>query len=187
MLLSPLEELSPSEREAALSMAATSSSTPSAAMLAFDPSSASAAIPHPILGLLAQGTQAWTSLLSSQSRTLAEAVHAYSSRNHGRLPPKGFDAWWALATTNQVLLPDEYDSISHALEPLWALSPEEVGRRCSEAEDVPETFTLIVKGGKVVLQWNDEYSRNTWWSARERADQQMNLMVPFLDKLGEMR
>lgn len=75
-----------------------------------------------------------------------------------------------------------------SLKPFFALPHAELQARLQEAEKLPETFTLIVKaGGKVVLQWNDEYSRDTWWNTRPRADAQINLMEPFLTELGDMR
>lgn len=88
------------------------------------------------------------------------------------------------------LLSPQYDPIMESLTPFYALPHEEVQKRLQEAEQLPETFTLIVKSGgngKVVLQWNDEYSRDTWWNTRPRADAQINLMEYFLDRLGDMR
>lgn len=102
--------------------------------------------------------------MSSQSRSLEEAVVEYRRRNHGREPPLGFDAWWQFAQTNKVMLPDEYDPIMEGLAPFFGMSSSEVTQRVNEAESVKETYTLIVKeGGKVVLQWNDDYSRDVWW------------------------
>lgn len=59
--------------------------------------------------------------------------------------------------------------------------------RAEEAEKIPETFTLIVNDGKVELQWNDNYSRDTWWASRGRADKQANLMEPFIAMLPDFR
>ncbi|KAL7413213.1 hypothetical protein BDY24DRAFT_389314 [Mrakia frigida] len=196
LFLSPLAELSSAERAAAIA------SLP----LFFHPSSPAlhqnagllpitthpivSALPpsNPILSLIAQGEARWSALMSSQSRSLEEAVVEYRRRNHGREPPLGFDAWWQFAQTNKVMLPDEYDPIMEGLAPFFGMSSSEVTQRVSEAESVKETYTLIVKeGGKVVLQWNDDYSRDVWWSSRSRADAQINLMEPFLDKLGDMR
>ena len=102
--------------------------------------------------------------MASQSRSLDEAVLEYRARNGGRNPPKGFDSWWVFAQTNKVLFVDEYDPIMDGLAPFYGMSSPEIEKRVKEAEGVKETFTLIVKeGGKVVLQWNDDYSRDTWW------------------------
>jgi beta-1,2-xylosyltransferase len=56
-----------------------------------------------------------------------------------------------------------------------------------EAESVAETFTLIVHDGKVELQWNDDYSRDTWWASRPRAEAQIDLMEPFIERIGSFR
>lgn len=48
---------------------------------------------HPILDLLAEGTDRFERTLKSQSRTLEEAVRTYVERNGGRAPPAGFDRW----------------------------------------------------------------------------------------------
>lgn len=93
-----------------------------------------------------------------------------------------------------------------SLLPFWAFPPAELAKRNAEAEKVPETFTLIVQKGKVMLQvgrcdtrdspcadgcvrfqWNDDYSRDQWWASRPRADAQINLMEPFMAKLPDFR
>lgn len=102
--------------------------------------------------------------MSRQSRSLEEAVVEYRRRNKGREPPRGFDSWWQFVQTHRILLPDEYDPIMEGLTPFFGMSTDEIKARVKEAEGVKETYTLIVKeGGKVVLQWNDDYSRDVWW------------------------
>ena len=71
--------------------------------------------------------------------------------------------------------------------PFFALPIETLHERLLEAETIPETFTLIVHEGKVELQWNDDYSRDTWWASRPRADAQVNLMEPFMEFLENFR
>ena len=75
----------------------------------------------------------------------------------------------------------------NALLPFYGLPIATLAERAAEAEDIVETFTLIVTDGKVELQWNDEYSRDTWWASRPRADSQINLMEPFLNLLPDLR
>ncbi|ODN80875.1 beta-1,2-xylosyltransferase 1 [Cryptococcus amylolentus CBS 6039] len=141
---------------------------------------------HPILGLLRDGEVKWNAMLAKQSKTLDQAVDAYVDK-WGRQPPKGFDEWWIFAQANNVLLPDEYDAIMESLLPFYALPIESLKARMAEAEKVAETFTLIVHDGKVELQWNDDYSRDTWWASRPRADSQINLMEPFIKHIGAFR
>lgn len=69
----------------------------------------------------------------------------------------------------------------------YALPVDTMQERLVEAEQIQETFTLIVHDGKVELQWNDDYSRDTWWASRPRADSQINLMEPFIDQLPNFR
>ena len=75
----------------------------------------------------------------------------------------------------------------NALLPFYGLPIATLAERAAEAEDIVETFTLIVTDGKVELQWNDEYSRDTWWASRPRADSQINLMEPCLYHLAGIR
>ncbi|KAJ9094050.1 hypothetical protein QFC21_006151 [Naganishia friedmannii] len=141
---------------------------------------------NPILGLLRDGERKWQDMLSQQSTTLEEAVTEYKTR-WGRNPPRGFDEWWEFATNRGVLLPDEYDSIIQSLLPFYAFDHTELEKRNLEAEKTVETFTMIVKKGKVEVQWNDDYSRDRWWASRPRADAQVNLMEPFLGMLTDFK
>jgi beta-1,2-xylosyltransferase len=74
-----------------------------------------------------------------------------------------------------------------SLLPFYALPISSLQERLKEAERIPETFTLIVEDGKIILQWNDDYSRDKWWASRPRADSQINLMEPFISSLGNFR
>jgi beta-1,2-xylosyltransferase len=74
-----------------------------------------------------------------------------------------------------------------SLLPFYGLPIKTLQDRLVETETIPETFTLIVHDGKVELEWNDNYSRDTWWASRPRADSQINLMEPFLDLLPSFR
>jgi hypothetical protein len=65
---------------------------------------------HPIEELMAQGKTRWEDLLRRQSRTLEQAVREYK-RRYGRLPPKGFDLWWAFCQENDVKIVDDVSSL----------------------------------------------------------------------------
>jgi beta-1,2-xylosyltransferase len=117
VFLSPLDELSAAERQAALALASSSHSPAKSGLHTFDPSApgsqnASHAT-HPILGLLVEGERKWADLVDRQSRSLEEAVVEYKKR-YGRNPPKGFDDWWSFAQGAQVWLPDEVRVSRHA-------------------------------------------------------------------------
>jgi len=74
-----------------------------------------------------------------------------------------------------------------SLLPFYGLPIETLKERTADAEKIAETFTLVVLDGKVELQWNDNYSRDTWWASRGRADNQINLMEPFIGMLPNFR
>ncbi|OCF60907.1 beta-1,2-xylosyltransferase 1 [Kwoniella mangroviensis CBS 10435] len=141
---------------------------------------------HPILGLLREGEMKWNSMLARQSQSLEQAVKVYKDK-WNRNPPKGFDEWWHFAENNNVLLPDEYDAIMESLLPFYGLPIKTLQERLEETEKIQETFTLIIHDGKVELQWNDDYSRDTWWASRPRADSQINLLEPFIKHIGAFR
>lgn len=83
--------------------------------------------------------------------------------------------------------PELIGSILNSLMPFYALPIDTLKERVEETEKIQETFTLIVLDGKVELQWNDDYSRDTWWASRPRADSQTNLMEPFIQHLPNFR
>lgn len=80
-----------------------------------------------------------------------------------------------------------WDRIMNSLMPFYALPIATLKERLEETETIQETFTLIVLDGKVELKWNDDYSRDTWWASRPRADSQTNLMEPFIQHLPNLR
>lgn len=75
----------------------------------------------------------------------------------------------------------------HALLPFYGLPIDTLQERLKEVESIPETFTLISINGKIELQWNDDYARDTWFASRTRADKQINLMEPFMHMVGNFR
>ncbi|KAF7354421.1 SPX domain-containing protein [Mycena venus] len=98
---------------------------------------------HPIPELIARAEAAWAAKLSGASTTLRQAAAEYT-RRYNRLPPRGFDKWWAYAAAHDVALPDElqharyehhccsvclrettdeYDQIDHDLAPFYGVDP----------------------------------------------------------------
>ncbi|KAL7410810.1 hypothetical protein BDY24DRAFT_398543 [Mrakia frigida] len=80
---------------------------------------------------MAEAKQKWESKLSRQSTTLEQAVEAYKLR-YGRSPPKGFDAWWSFAKSNDVVIVDDYDQIHTSITPFLALNPLLLGSRLAK-------------------------------------------------------
>lgn len=50
---------------------------------------------HPLYQLIRDAREEWDEKVATQSMTLQAAVEEYRRRNGGRMPPKGFDKWWA--------------------------------------------------------------------------------------------
>ncbi|KAF7378031.1 SPX domain-containing protein [Mycena sanguinolenta] len=99
---------------------------------------------HPIPLLISRAESAWAQKLSRASPTLRAAVSEYR-RRYNRLPPRGFDAWWAYAKVHGVMLPDEYDAIERDLGPFWSVEPSvlrEVQRRW---EGHVDSYTIEVE------------------------------------------
>jgi hypothetical protein len=52
---------------------------------------------------------------------------------------------------NDVVLPDEYDRIHLDLAPFFALPRDEMHKRVEEVQDLPETYTLKIRRGRVSI------------------------------------
>jgi hypothetical protein len=53
---------------------------------------------------------------------------------------------------HNLVLPDEYDRINLDLAPFFALPKAEMKRRMEMVENMKETFTLIIREGRVEIQ-----------------------------------
>lgn len=133
---------------------------------------------HPILPLLAQAEQQWTSLLRSQSTTFDRASKTYKQR-YSLPPPPGFDKWFAFATQarNHSLI-DEYDQLMDDLSPYRSLSPTELRRRTAELAQVPGISIVSIRNGVAQV-----HSKSGRW-APALAFQQM--LASFVRDLPDM-
>ncbi|KZT00713.1 glycosyltransferase family 90 protein [Laetiporus sulphureus 93-53] len=102
---------------------------------------------HPIPKLMAEAETKFRQLVSSQSKTLEEAVKEYQ-RRYGRKPPRGFDEWWRFAQDNEVVMIDEYDGIMEDLAPFWAMPGEELRERAALAGHLPYIDLVRIRDGK---------------------------------------
>lgn len=98
---------------------------------------------HPIEHLMRVNKERWQGLLRRQSKTLEDAVREYR-RRYGRLPPRGFDRWWAYCQEHDVKIVDDYDQIEHDVEPFFALSPQVFRDRVEALETADFTYHLQV-------------------------------------------
>lgn len=93
---------------------------------------------------------------------------------------------WDFAMTHNLVLPDEYDRIHLDLAPFWALPRSEMRKRAKDVESIKETYTLVIKDGKVDVEISDE-SGLAWEGTRLRAADQASLVKSFARFLPDMR
>ncbi|KAF7368754.1 SPX domain-containing protein [Mycena venus] len=96
---------------------------------------------HPIPELITRAEAAWAAKLSRASTTLRQAVAEYT-RRYNRLPPRGFDKWWAYAAAHNVALPDEYDQIDRDLAPFYGVDPVWLQGMQREWEAHVDSYTI---------------------------------------------
>lgn len=53
---------------------------------------------------------------------------------------------------NDIILPDEYDRIHLDLAPFFALPRSEMHKRVAEVQNLPETYTLNIRRGRVTIE-----------------------------------
>ena len=105
---------------------------------------------HPIHQLISQADDEQKHLLSSQSRSLQDAIKEYRRRYHIH-PPPHFDKWYEFAKSKGVKVIDEYDTVYHALLPFWGLKPSVIRGRAKEALGFDNALMgLLIRDGKVV-------------------------------------
>lgn len=135
--------------------------------------------PHPIHYLIHSAETAWNDKVARQSKTLAEAVAEYR-RRYGQSPPRGFDAWYAFATKNNVSLIDEYDSIHRQILPFAALSPEVLQKRSAMLQNTTGEEELWLHQHTVTVEIRQEGTNVTadgpMRKVNYRADQLLELL-----------
>lgn len=87
---------------------------------------------HPIQYLMADARQELDDMTKRQSKDLKDAVKEYR-RRYGMPPPPHFDKWFEFATSNNVQLVDEFDTIHTLITPFWGLKPKTIRARAKES------------------------------------------------------
>ena len=107
---------------------------------------------HPIATLVDAADQRFHSLLSRQSKKLAQASLEYKQR-YNLPPPPLFDRWFEFATTRNVQIRDDYDTAHDALQPFWALKPSKIRERAREAIAIEDNalIAMIIRDGQVSM------------------------------------
>ncbi|KAG8887473.1 F-actin-capping protein subunit alpha [Tulasnella sp. 332] len=105
---------------------------------------------HPIYSLIQEAEEKWKGMLQRQSKTLRGAVLEYQ-RRYNRLPPKGFDEWYAFAKSKNLILIDEFDLINYDISPFLALSPRLAQQRRDQLRKKDGTYHMNYTSGKLHL------------------------------------
>ncbi|KAF2746670.1 glycosyltransferase family 90 protein, partial [Sporormia fimetaria CBS 119925] len=116
---------------------------------------------HPAAQLIQAAEDDYRHVYSRQSQSLDEATKEYRRRN-GLQPPPHFDKWYEYAVRNGVELIDEFDTISRALLPFWALRPSTIRERVRLAlGDKENAFIgVMIRDGKIVkIENGDEWQQ----------------------------
>ncbi|KAJ6555186.1 glycosyl transferase family 90-domain-containing protein [Mycena vulgaris] len=96
---------------------------------------------HPIFELVEHAEAAWAAKLAAASTSLRAAASEYT-RRYARLPPRGFDVWWAYAAAHAVPLPDEYDQIDRDLAHFYGVDPRDLRRIQRDWEAHADSYTI---------------------------------------------
>jgi hypothetical protein len=104
---------------------------------------------HPVELLADKARLQFENMIHSQSKTLDAAITTYRSR-YGRIPPPGFDRWFQMATKNNYVFIDEFDTIMETLEIFWSVSPSVLRQRIDEAgETAPMMLRFSIKDKEI--------------------------------------
>ncbi|KAF8487546.1 glycosyl transferase family 90-domain-containing protein [Gautieria morchelliformis] len=141
---------------------------------------------HPILELIDRSETQWKRKLERQSKTLKQAVDEYR-RRYKRSPPKGFEIWWDFVDFHKVKLVDEYDSIHERLQPFWGVDPSVLRASQAAWESYSNTFTIGKVSAASAVELLNYTFEDTSVLARERIQNQLDILEDVQDWLPEFR
>ena len=139
---------------------------------------------HPIFQLVSTAEKRWKDKLARASKTLDEAVKEYQ-RRYNRLPPRGFDDWWAYVQEHNVQLPDEYDTIHEDLEIYWGHSPADLRQLQREREALPTTYTIGKVGANDPVKLLNMTVENVEGKVAEVTKYGSNPQLKLLEEIGD--
>lgn len=118
--------------------------------------SGSAPQKHPVVSLYEEAAKKYEHLISSQSKTLDQAVAKYKQK-FNRPPPKGFDLWFQAAKKDELVIVDDYDTITKSTEPYWHVPPAILRRNVARANTNKEWIKdLTITKGRPGSTWPNE-------------------------------
>ncbi|GAA5851432.1 hypothetical protein JCM3766R1_004574 [Sporobolomyces carnicolor] len=145
--------------------------------------------PHPIHYLIQSAEASWNDKVARQSKTFEEAVAEYR-RRYGQSPPRGFDQWYAFATSHNVSLIDEYDSIYRQILPFAALSPEVLQKRSAMLQNTTGEEEFWLHQHSITVKIRDEGTNVTaegpMRGVNYRADQLLDLLKGISQYLPDL-
>ncbi|OBT81709.1 hypothetical protein VE02_10141 [Pseudogymnoascus sp. 03VT05] len=134
---------------------------------------------HPIYYLATEAKAKFELAQHRQSHSLAEAVAQYEER-YGHSPPPGFDKWYYFVVENSAPFIDEYDFMTHSLDPYWHVSPKVLRDYIEQASSMPpETSRLAI------LEIKDQQANLR--NGNHQHSQLVRLLQPVVQFLPDMR
>ncbi|TVY73129.1 Beta-1,2-xylosyltransferase [Lachnellula suecica] len=133
---------------------------------------------HPIYHLAQEARGRFQTMQNRQSKTLADAVAEYT-RRYERLPPSGFDKWYEFAITNNVTFVDEYDYMTHSVDPFWQVTPATLRDYLKQAVEMNPGSSRLG-----VLKIEDHKASQNHGGFQH--DQLVELLQPVLEFLPDM-
>lgn len=132
---------------------------------------------HPISRLILDSSKQFQQKVSSQSKSLQEAITEYR-RRYGMPPPPNFDKWYKFARDRGVQIIDDYDTIYHSLLPFWSLPPKVIRQRAKETIGFDNNMiALMVRNGEIT---NAEGGGEGYKWQREATVEMMKSFVQYL-------
>ncbi|KAF8511776.1 hypothetical protein JB92DRAFT_2831055 [Gautieria morchelliformis] len=130
---------------------------------------------HPILELIDRSETQWKRKLERQSKTLKQAVDEYR-RRYKRSPPKGLPR----SETCD-------DSIHECLQPFWGVDPSVLRASQAAWESYSNTFTIGKVSAASAVELLNYTFEDTSVLARERIQNQLDILEDMQDWLPEFR
>ena len=134
---------------------------------------------HPIYYLATEARAKFEVAQHRQSRSLAGAVGQYEER-YGHSPPPGFDKWYSFVVENSAPFIDEYDFMTHSLDPYWHVSPKVLRDYIEQASAMPPKTSHLA-----VLEIKDQQANIR--NGNHQHNQLVRLLQPVVQFLPNMR
>ena len=134
---------------------------------------------HPIYHLAEEAAATFEEMQIRQSRSLIGAVSEYK-RRYGRQPPQGFHKWYDFMLANNISFVDEYDFMTHSVDPYWHVTPnilrDYIELAASMTPSSSRLGVLEIKDHKAEVH-NGNFQH----------DQLLQLLQPVLEFLPDMK